>query len=49
MKAILCEVERAVAGWRKVGRELRLTDRELEQFADAFENAERKAARKIAG
>jgi len=33
----MCEVERAVVGWRKVGRAIGMTDRELEQFADAFE------------
>ena len=48
-KTILREVERAVARWRKVGRALGLTDRELEQFADAFEHPERMAAQKIAG
>ncbi len=48
-KVILREVERAVAGWRKAGRALGMTDRELEQFADAFEHPERKAAQKIAG
>lgn len=47
-KEILREVERAVAGWRKRGRSLGLTDRELDAFADAFEHPERKAARKIA-
>ncbi len=46
-KVILREVERAVAGWRKAGRALGLTDRELEQFADAFEHPERKAAQQI--
>jgi serine/threonine-protein kinase HipA len=46
-KEILREVERAVAGWRKVGRAIDMTDRELEQFTDAFEHSERKAAQKI--
>ena len=46
-KEILREVERAVAGWRKAGRALGLTDRDLEDYADAFEHTERKAARKI--
>jgi serine/threonine-protein kinase HipA len=48
-KVILREVERAVAGWRKAGRALGMTDRELEQFADAFEHSERTAAQKITG
>jgi serine/threonine-protein kinase HipA len=46
-KEILREVERAVAGWRKAGRAVSMTDRELEQFTDAFEHSERKAAQKI--
>jgi serine/threonine-protein kinase HipA len=45
-KEILREVERAVNGWRKLGRALGMTDRELEQFADAFEHREREAAQK---
>lgn len=43
-KEILQEVERAVSGWRKLGRSLGLTDRELNAFADAFEHSEREAA-----
>ena len=46
-KEILREVERAVAGWRKLGHVIGMTDRELEQFTDAFEHSERKAAQKI--
>jgi serine/threonine-protein kinase HipA len=45
-KTILGRVERAVAGWRKAGRALGMTDRDLENFADAFEHPEREAARK---
>ena len=45
-KMILGQVERAVAGWRKAGRALGMTDRDLENFADAFEHPEREAARK---
>lgn len=41
-KQILGEVERAVAGWRKVGRALGMSKAELDQFADAFEHSERK-------
>jgi serine/threonine-protein kinase HipA len=46
-KEILREVESAVAGWRKAGRAVGMTDRELEQFIDAFDHAERKEAKKI--
>jgi serine/threonine-protein kinase HipA len=45
-KEILREVERAVAGWRKAGRALGMSDRDLEDFADAFEHSERAAAQK---
>lgn len=48
-KEIRREVEPAVAGWRKSGRALGLTNRHLEDYADAFEHAERKAVRKIVG
>lgn len=44
-KAILREVERAVAGWREAGRALGMSDRDLEDYADAFEHTERQAAR----
>jgi len=44
-KEILGETERAVAGWRNTGQALGMTNRELEQFADAFEHPERQAAR----
>jgi serine/threonine-protein kinase HipA len=46
-KEILGEVESAVAGWRKKGRAIGMTEAELDQFADAFEHPERQAARKI--
>ncbi|MDD2762758.1 MAG: type II toxin-antitoxin system HipA family toxin [Opitutaceae bacterium] len=45
-KAILQEVENAVAGWRDVAKSLGMTDRDLEDFADAFEHSERTAAAK---
>lgn len=45
-KEILSEVECAVATWRTKGRTLGMTDTELDQFADAFEHAERGAARR---
>lgn len=44
-KEILREVERAVGWWRKLGRSLGMTDRELEPFAEAFEHRERDAVR----
>ena len=45
-KEIRGEVERAVAGWREAGRALGMTDRDLEDFEDAFEHSERSAAQK---
>ena len=45
-KAILSEVESAVAGWRKAGRALGMSDRDLESFTEAFEHSERAAAQK---
>jgi serine/threonine-protein kinase HipA len=45
-KAILHDVERAVAGWRDEGRAIGMVAAELDQFADAFEHAERGAARR---
>jgi serine/threonine-protein kinase HipA len=48
-KDILRRVEAAVAQWRDQGRGLGLTDVELDQFADAFEHHERKAARRAIG
>lgn len=44
-KDILREVEQAVAEWRKIGRTLGMTARDLEDFAEAFEHTERAAAR----
>jgi len=44
-REILGEIERAVSRWRDSGRALGMSDRELDQFADAFEHPERKAAR----
>jgi serine/threonine-protein kinase HipA len=48
-RSILRKVERAVATWRKTGKALSMTARELDQFEDAFEHSERAAARKITG
>ena len=46
-RSIVGEVEAAVARWREQGRELGMTDLELDQFADAFEHDERDVARKL--
>lgn len=46
---ILAQVEAAVSRWRDIGRELGMTASELDQYADAFEHSERKAAQSIAG
>jgi serine/threonine-protein kinase HipA len=48
-REMLGEVEHAVAGWRKKGRAIGMTEAELDQFADAFEHPERAAARKAGG
>ncbi|RRJ96012.1 type II toxin-antitoxin system HipA family toxin [Opitutaceae bacterium TAV4] len=45
-KTILGEVERAVSGWREKGSALGMTERELDQFDEAFEHPEREAARR---
>lgn len=46
---IVGAVERAVATWREAGTTLGMTPTELDQFADAFEHAERAAARRACG
>ncbi|MGQ0836428.1 MAG: type II toxin-antitoxin system HipA family toxin [Gammaproteobacteria bacterium] len=46
-KRILAEVQRTVAGWRPTGRSIGMSDRELDQFADAFEHRERDAAQTV--
>ena len=43
-KEILGHVEHAVAGWRKEGRSIGMTDAELEPFVAAFEHPERRHA-----
>ena len=45
-KEILSEVAHAVDNWYKAGRDLGMSDDELEPFADAFEHSERTAVRK---
>jgi serine/threonine-protein kinase HipA len=44
---ILAGVERTVSTWRARGRELGMTQAELDQFADAFEHPERQVAQAI--
>jgi serine/threonine-protein kinase HipA len=46
-KEIIADVEHAVSGWRKLGRSLGMTAPELDQFSDAFEHAERQAAKRM--
>ena len=46
-RAILSEVETAVADWRNEGTKIGLPPGELDDFADAFEHAERGAAQKV--
>jgi serine/threonine-protein kinase HipA len=48
-REIVAEVDRAVSGWRARGREIGMSEVELDQFADAFEHEERDAARRIRG
>jgi serine/threonine-protein kinase HipA len=45
---ILRRIERAISQWRESGKALGMTKQELDQFADAFEHAERAAARQAA-
>jgi serine/threonine-protein kinase HipA len=44
-RAILRDVENAVAGWRKQGSAIGMTTRELQAFEEAFEHDERRVAR----
>jgi serine/threonine-protein kinase HipA len=48
-RKVLRQVENAVSRWRTVAREIGMTDTEQDQFADAFENSERIAAKKVIG
>ncbi len=48
-REIVSEVDRAVSNWRTRGREVGMSEVELDQFADAFEHDERVAARRIGG
>jgi serine/threonine-protein kinase HipA len=45
-REILRRVDNAVARWRGVGRTVGMSAKELDQFVEAFEHSERKAARK---
>jgi serine/threonine-protein kinase HipA len=45
---ILSRIERALSKWRETGLTLGMTNQELDQFANAFEHAERTAARQAA-
>jgi serine/threonine-protein kinase HipA len=47
-RGILLKLEHAIAHWRETGRALGLTERELDQFSEAFEHSERQAARRAA-
>lgn len=44
---ILHEVERATSRWRQVGHSIGMSNRELDQFVDAFEHPEREIAAKL--
>ena len=46
-KEILSEVAHSVESWRTTGRNIGMSDEELEPFVDAFEHAERNAAKKL--
>jgi serine/threonine-protein kinase HipA len=46
-RAVLGEVAKAVATWRKEGRALGMTTQELESFTDAFEHPERQAVQRV--
>lgn len=48
-REIVAEVDRAVSDWRTRGREIGMSEVELDQFADAFEHDERDAACRIGG
>jgi serine/threonine-protein kinase HipA len=47
-KEILLQMEHAISQWREAGKALGMTERELEQFSEAFEHPEREAARRAA-
>jgi len=45
-REILNEVAYSVENWRAPGQSIGMSDEELEPFVDAFEHAERNAAKK---
>jgi serine/threonine-protein kinase HipA len=47
-KEILLKLEHAISRWREAGKAIGMTERELDQFTEAFEHPEREAARRIA-
>lgn len=47
-KEILLRMEHAIFRWREAGLALGMTERELDQFSEAFEHPEREAARRAA-
>jgi serine/threonine-protein kinase HipA len=47
-REILRKLEHTLSGWRKAGRARGMTERELDQFSEAFEHPERAAARRAA-
>ena len=48
-KAILSEVEWAVASWREEGQMLGMSTHELESSTDAFEHGERRTVQRVLG
>jgi serine/threonine-protein kinase HipA len=47
-KEILLKMEHTISRWREAGKALGMTERELDQFSEAFEHPEREAARRAA-
>ena len=47
-KEILCRMEHAISRWRETGLALGMSQRELDQFSEAFEHSQREAVRRIA-
>jgi serine/threonine-protein kinase HipA len=47
-REILLKMEHALARWREAGLALGMTERELDQFSEAFEHPEREAAHRTA-
>ena len=47
-REILFKMEHAISRWRETGLALGMTERELDQFSEAFEHPEREAARRAA-